>query len=65
MKFIAVLRALNLLEQLNNFMPMPPPRSTALLTSKNQVRQRVAKTNDSKKTTTFTWKNATVNNNHK
>ena len=41
-KVIAILRALNMLEQLNNFIPPPPPQSIALTTTKNKVRQRVA-----------------------
>jgi transcriptional regulator with XRE-family HTH domain len=55
-KVIAILRALNMLEQINNFIPPPPPQSIALTTTKNKVRQRVASVNAvTKNSKEFTW----------
>jgi transcriptional regulator with XRE-family HTH domain len=52
---IALLRALNMLEQLNNSIP-PPPQSIALTTTKNKVRQRVASVHArTKNTKEFAW----------
>lgn len=42
-KIIAILRALGKLHEMDNFMPKPPVRSASLLTTKNQVRKRAAK----------------------
>ncbi|MEH6617839.1 MAG: helix-turn-helix transcriptional regulator [Porticoccus sp.] len=43
LNIIAILRALNLLEQLDNFMPEPPPRAAQLLKNKKSLRQRASR----------------------
>ena len=43
LNIIAVLRALNLLEQLDSFMPEPPPRAAQLLKDKKSLRQRASR----------------------
>ena len=40
---IAILRALDLLEQIDRFLPQPPPRAAQLLKSQNTLRQRASK----------------------
>ena len=55
-KIIAILRALDKLHELDNFMPKPPVRSASLLTNKNQVRKRVSKRKEDKQDTEpFQW----------
>ena len=43
LNIIAVLPALNLLEQLDSFMPEPPPRAAQLLKDKKSLRQRASR----------------------
>jgi transcriptional regulator with XRE-family HTH domain len=46
---IAILRALNLLSQLDNFLPAPPIRAKRLLSKRNDQRQRASKVSVQKK----------------
>ncbi|NQY33708.1 MAG: helix-turn-helix transcriptional regulator [Alteromonadaceae bacterium] len=55
LKMIAILRALDLLDQLNNFIPKPPPQSIGLTNSKNQPRVRVASKAARKENKPFRW----------
>ena len=43
LKVIAILRALNLLDQMDSFMPEPPPRAAQLLKNKKSLRQRASR----------------------
>lgn len=57
-KVIAILRALDKLHELDNFIPAPPIRAASLLTTKNQLRKRVRKNKSQSQESTqpFAWR---------
>ncbi|MDG1733753.1 MAG: helix-turn-helix domain-containing protein [Thalassotalea sp.] len=64
LKVLAVMRVLGKLNEINNFMPEPPIKSSSLLTSRNEKRKRVAKSkNKSEQGTGFEW-NQTIQELH-
>ncbi|WP_187306137.1 helix-turn-helix domain-containing protein [Pseudoalteromonas piscicida] len=55
-KVLAVIRALGKLHEIDNFMPEPPIKSAALLTTRNIKRKRVSKPKDEKEPSSgFVW----------
>jgi len=55
-KMLAVMRALDKLHEIDNFMPEPPIKSASLLTTRNIKRKRVSKPKCEKEPSTgFVW----------